>query len=169
LTGGPVVGIGKLRRTLKAVEAASSEPAPARASLHVGWCERVSLPELGVIGLKAKIDTGARSSALHVVSMREVSSVESGAPAYELEVPTGERGRTTRVRVPVREHALVRDSGGHAERRPVIETVLRLGSRERRVRVTLTFRGDMLFPMLVGRTALGPDVQVYPSRRFMLS
>jgi hypothetical protein len=70
--------------------------------------------------------------------------------------------------VPVREHTLVRDSGGHAERRPVIETVLRLGTSERRVRVTLTSRGDMLFPMLVGRTALGPDVQVNPGRRFLL-
>ena len=60
---------------------------------------------------------------------------------------------------PVVEYAHVKDSGGHTERRPVIETLLRMGDRGWRVRVTLTDRGDMRFPMLVGRTALTPDIK----------
>ena len=74
---------------------------------------------------------------------------------------------TRALRVVVVEYAHVKDSGGHTERRPVIETLLRMGNRGWRVRVTLTDRGDMRFPMLVGRTALGPDMRVHPTRRFL--
>jgi hypothetical protein len=77
-------------------------------------------------------------------------------------------GRVRAARVEVVEHASIRDSRGHIELRPVIETLLRLGTVERRVRVSLTDRGDMLFPMLIGRTALGPEFRVWPHRRFLL-
>jgi hypothetical protein len=153
---GPVMGIGKLARALPSVVGAKP-----REHVDVGWCERVELPEWGV-RLKAKIDTGARTSALHVTAMKRLSG-----SLLEVEVPAG-RGRMKRVRVEVREWTMVRDSGGHAERRPVVETLLKLGVMERRARVSLTNRGDMLFPMLVGRTALGPEVRVQPSRRFLL-
>jgi hypothetical protein len=153
---GPVMGIGKLARALPKL-ASAHQP----ASVEVGWCERVELPEWGV-RLKAKIDTGARTSALHVTAMKRL-----GPSLLEVEIPAG-RGKTRRVRVEAREWTLVRDSGGHAERRPVIETLLRIGPLERRARVSLTNRGDMLFPMLVGRTALGPEVRVQPARRFLL-
>jgi hypothetical protein len=72
------------------------------------------------------------------------------------------------VRATVRGFAMVRDTSGRTERRPVIETTLKIGPFERRITVTLTDRGDMLFPMLVGRTALGPGVVVDPSRRYLL-
>ena len=64
------------------------------------------------------------------------------------------------------EFASVRDSGGHAERRPVVETTLELGGMSRTVRISLTDRGDMLFPMLIGRTALGSELLVDPKARF---
>jgi hypothetical protein len=70
------------------------------------------------------------------------------------------------ARAPVHEWVTVRDSGGRAERRPVIETALELGPVRRRVRVTLTNRGEMLFPMLIGRTGLG-DVLVDVSARYL--
>ena len=63
---------------------------------------------------------------------------------------------------------LVRDTSGRMERRPVIETALRLGPLKKRIAVTLTNRGDMLFPMLIGRTALGAGVVVDPTRRYLL-
>jgi hypothetical protein len=72
------------------------------------------------------------------------------------------------VRVLVRDYVQVKDTSGRTERRPVIETTLRLGTLERRIRVTLTNRGDMLFPLLIGRTALGPGVVVDPARRLLL-
>jgi ribosomal protein S6--L-glutamate ligase len=72
------------------------------------------------------------------------------------------------VRAAVRGYAVVRDTSGRTERRPVIETALRLGPLKKRIAVTLTNRGDMLYPMLIGRTALGTGVVVDPSRRYLL-
>jgi len=140
----------------------------SRATIEIGWCEYVALPELGVPRLKAKIDTGARTCALHVTRMEPAGSSENGRALYDVEIPSGKKSRTRAVRVEVAEWTLVRDSGGHAVRRPVIETRLKLGPIERSVRVSLTDRGDMLFPMLVGRTALGAEFRVAPHRRFVL-
>jgi hypothetical protein len=122
-----------------------------RRAVTVGWCETVALPELGVARLAAKIDTGARTSALHA--------------AFRV---IGDEVELRHRRVPLRGWLTIRDSGGHAERRPVIETMLALGKVVRRVRLTLTHRGDMRFPMLVGRSALGPGVMVDPSRKNLL-
>lgn len=137
-----------------------------RAALRAGWAEWVALPDLGVRRIKAKLDTGARTSALSVAELRRVGG--GGRAEVEFRVATGPRRLGALVRAAVREHVTVRDSSGRASRRPVIETRLRLGGRERRVRLTLTARGDMLFPMLVGRTALSPDVVVDPGARYRL-
>jgi hypothetical protein len=155
------ITIGKLTRSLPKLRA----PKSSKETFDVGWCEHVALPELGVT-LRAKIDTGARSCALHVTSMREIGFDDSGNVLLDLTLPD-EKGNDRALRVVVVEYAHVKDSGGHTERRPVIETLLRMGERGWRVRVTLTDRGDMRFPMLVGRTALGPDMRVHPSRRFL--
>jgi predicted deacylase len=139
------------------VKLPSSRRRPLRA-LHVGWCEDVALPDLGIPRLLAKIDTGARTSALHVTSAEWISD-------HELDVRLPGRSQHTRVRVV--ENVVVRDSGGHDERRPVIETRLTLGPLTRRVRLTLTNRGEMEFPMLVGRSALGPEIVVHPASRHL--
>jgi len=158
------ITIGKLSRALPKVKRAHG-PRDHEA-LDLGWCEHVALPELG-LKLKAKIDTGARSCALHVTSMREVSFDDDGNVLMDVQLPD-ETGRARATRVAVVEYAYVKDSGGHSERRPVIETLLALGERVERVRVTLTDRGDMRFPMLVGRTALVATARVHPSRRYLL-
>jgi hypothetical protein len=155
------ITIGKLSRALPKLRA----PRRSADTFDVGWCEHVALPELGVT-LRAKIDTGARSCALHVTSMREIGFDDSGNVLLDVTLPD-ERGQERALRVAVVEYAHVKDSGGHTERRPVIETLLRMGGRGWRVRVTLADRGDMRFPMLVGRTALGADMRVHPSRRFL--
>jgi predicted deacylase len=138
---------------------------------RIGWVEQVALPRLEIKRLKAKIDTGARTSALHVMRMRTIDTAggPNRRPILEITVPGGRRGeRPHVVRATVRAFAMVRDTSGRTERRPVIETTLKIGPFERRITVTLTDRGDMLFPMLVGRTALGPGVVVDPSRRYLL-
>jgi hypothetical protein len=165
-----VVGIGKLNRTLPSVVRTTDHTQSSTGArvVDIGWCERVALPELGVPRLKAKIDTGARTSALHVVSMRPYGHTPDGRPILDVEIPSGARGRTRSVRVEIREFTQVRDSGGHAERRPVVETLLVIGGHSRRVRVSLTDRGDMLFPMLVGRTALPAEFRIHPNKRFLL-
>ncbi len=140
---------------------------------HVGWVESVSLPGLGVDRLRAKIDTGARTSALHVTRMTTVGTTDAPhrRSILELTLPGGSRrgARPIVVRVQVRDHVQVKDTSGRSERRPVIETTLRLGTLERKIRVTLTNRGDMVYPMLIGRTALGPGIVVDPTRRLLLT
>jgi predicted deacylase len=141
------------------------------AKLRVGWVEHVTLPDLAIPRLKAKIDTGARTSALHVVRMRVVDTAGGPLrrPILEITVPGGGRGRKPhRVRAVVRGYVVVRDTSGRLERRPVIETTLHLGPLKKRIAVTLTNRGDMLFPMLIGRTALGAGVVVDPARRYLM-
>jgi predicted deacylase len=154
-----------------------ARPAPRRLSidagtkLHAGWLERVSLPDLGIGGVPAKIDTGARTSALHVISSRVVGHAAgpSRRPILELTLPAGGGSRRRLVvRAPVKEYIEVRDTSGRLERRPVIETTLALGPLRRRIRITLTDRGDMQCPMLVGRTALAGGVVVDPSARYVL-
>ena len=140
--------------------------------VRAGWVEHVALPNLGIARLKAKIDTGARTSALHVARMKTVDTAGGPGrrPILEITVPGGPRGkRPTKVRAAVREYVVVRDTSGRMERRPVIETALQIGPFKKRILVTLTNRGDMLFPMLIGRTALGPSIVVDPSRRYLLS
>jgi hypothetical protein len=158
------INIGKLSRALH--KAKRARRPHDHEAFDLGWCEHVGLPELG-LRLRAKIDTGARSCALHVTSMREVSFDDDGNVLMDVQL-ADETGRARATRVAVVEYAHVKDSGGHTERRPVIETLLALGDRVERVRVTLTDRGDMRFPMLVGRTALTATARVHPSRRYLL-
>lgn len=132
----------------------------------LGWVERVSLPRLGLRHIEAKIDTGARTSALHVTWLRIVEPDERGRPMVELALP-GEP-RIEPLCLPICEYVHVRDTSGRLERRPVIETELRIGTLRRRARVSLTNRADMLYVMLVGRTALPPGVLVDPSKRHRL-
>jgi hypothetical protein len=161
---GDVMGIGRLSSALPKLQKARL-PAPSGGTFDVGWCENVSLPELGV-KLRAKIDTGARSCALHVTSMQEIGFDDDGNVLMDIALPDA-RGRSRSLRVVVAEYAHVKDSSGHISRRPVIETLMALGARAWRVRVTLTDRGDMRFPMLVGRTALTADMRVNPARRYL--
>ncbi|MFL5308754.1 MAG: RimK/LysX family protein [Polyangia bacterium] len=166
-----VRGAGAVARKRAAALAGESAGSISDGKTRVGWVELVALPGLGVDRLKAKIDTGARTSALHVTRMRTVDTTAgpNRRPILEITVPGGGRGRRpTVVRVTVRSYAMVRDTSGRIERRPVIETALKLGTLHRRITVTLTNRGDMLYPMLVGRTALGAAVAVDPSRRYLL-
>lgn len=162
---------GAARRDRGAADGNAPPGARSDGKTRVGWVEYVALPSLDIDRLKAKIDTGARTSALHVARMRTVDTTggPQRRPILEITVPGGGRGRTPhRVRAAVHGFVMVRDTSGRTERRPVIETTLRLGALKRRIAVTLTNRGDMLFPVLIGRTALGPGIVVDPSRRYLL-
>jgi hypothetical protein len=134
----------------------------------VGWREWVALPELGIARLPAKVDTGARTSALHAVNID--AETRGGEPWVRFVVPeeaTGDdapRVHAARV-LDVRE---VKNSSGDTERRYVIMTVLQVAERHFHVEVTLTDRSEMEFPMLIGRNALRAGrLLVHPSRSFL--
>jgi predicted deacylase len=169
-SGGTLFVLAPTTRTRSARGGIPSGASPELADkMRVGWVEKVGLPGLGIDRLKAKIDTGARTSALHVARMRTVDTTGGPhrRPILEITVPGSGRRRLV-VRAAARGFAYVRDTSGRTERRPVIDTTLKLGEIERRIAVTLTNRGDMLFPMLIGRTALGPGIVVDPARRYLL-
>jgi hypothetical protein len=141
-------------------------------AVRIGWVERVSLPALGLWALAAKIDTGARTSALHVRSVEPIVTGpdEEGLRSLFIVLPPlGGIGERRLVRVTVKDWVEVRDTSGRRERRPLLETELEMGPLRRTIRITLTDRGDMRYHMLVGRTAIPPGVLVDPAARFLLS
>ena len=135
--------------------------------LLLGWREWVALPDLGLTLIKAKIDTGARTSTLHAFY------VESFHRRGERHVRFGVhplRGRTdvvVKAEAPVIDRRQVRDSGGHPESRYVILTQLTLGGLTWPIEVTLSNRETMLFRMLLGRTAVAGRAVVDPNRSFL--
>ncbi len=134
----------------------------------LGWREWVGLPELGLSRIKAKVDTGARTSALHAFELRPF--VEAGRQRLEFRMHPNQHDDATVIDcvADVIDERMVSDSGGHRERRFVIETLLVIGGHERRVEVTLTSRDTMLFRMLLGRTALQGWAQVDPGHSYLL-
>jgi hypothetical protein len=137
--------------------------------LPIGWKEYLDLPELGIFRLKAKIDTGARTSALHVDSLAVVETLPDGTAVAEIEIGTDRRGSGRIIaRVNVLGRLRVTDSGGHPEVRPLVETELVLGPVRKRIRVTLSNRSGMLFRMILGRKALEGDFVVDTARKYLL-
>jgi ribosomal protein S6--L-glutamate ligase len=136
--------------------------------LLVGWREWVGLPDLCDVALKAKIDTGARTSALHAWNIEPYE--RRGAPWIRFEVHPlqGEDKPSVRCEAAVAGERLVRSSSGHAERRLVIVTTLALGGEEWPIELSLTRRDEMGFRMLIGRSALHRRAVVDPSRSFLL-
>lgn len=127
----------------------------------IGWRERVRLPELGVGLIVAKIDTGARSAALHA------EDIEIHGHRVRFRVPIN--GRDHHCDLPLRGHRRVKSTSGHSEARAVVETDIMVGSHRFTAEVTLTDRADMGVPMLLGRASIRGRFMVHPGRSFILS
>ncbi|AFU99288.1 ATP-dependent zinc protease [Simiduia agarivorans] len=126
----------------------------AKANLPcVGWREWLSLPELGIKDIKAKVDTGARTSALHTFSLEFFFKGEEEWVRIGLH-PKQNSNEEFFTEARVVDKRMVRDSGGHEEVRPVIETLFVVGQHRFRAEMTLTSRDNMKFRMLLGRKAL---------------
>ena len=133
----------------------------------IGWREWAGLPELGIAAIKAKVDTGARSSALHAFAPEFFH--RQGKPMVRFEVHPLQRDRRQVVvaEVQVVEERGVRDSGGRREMRPVIVTEVELAGQRWPIEVTLTDRDSMGFRMLLGRQAVRRRFLVDAGRSFV--
>ncbi len=123
----------------------------AREPVLIGWNEYVDLPDWGIRGLRAKVDTGARSSALHVENIEELPR---DRVRFDVVLHRLKRDRRVHVVARVIRRSRVRSSTGHYTHRIFVRTRLRLGEVEREVELSLVDREKMIFRMLLGRSAL---------------
>ena len=143
--------------------------APKPEKVVVGWREWIALPGLGISAIKAKIDTGARSSSLHAF---DVESFErDGAPWVRFVVHPLQRDSNTTLHAeaPVLEFRHIRSSSGHITHRPVILAEIELDNRRWPIELTLASRDEMGFRMLLGREAVRRKFVVDPGRSYMVS
>ncbi|NPE31524.1 ATP-dependent zinc protease [Methanococcoides sp. SA1] len=133
----------------------------------IGWREWLVLPELGIPAIKAKIDTGARTSALHAFFLEPFD--ENGQEKIRFQIhPLQKRTDVVLTCVAdVVDQRMVCDSGGHSEMRYVIQSKIAVGSIEIDAEITLTDRDTMQFRMLLGRTTLADIFLVAPDLSYL--
>lgn len=133
----------------------------------IGWREWIALPELGVDRIKAKIDTVARSSALHAFNIKRFE--RDGVRWVRFGIHPRQRSAKGEVvaEAPVLEYRRVRSSGGHETNRPVILTTMAWKGLAWQVELTLASRDAMGFRMLLGRQAIRGRMVVDPGSSFL--
>ena len=138
------------------------------ALLTLGWREWVGLPELGIRQLKAKVDTGARTSALHAFEVNPFT--EDGRERVAFSIHPIQKNLETVITctADIIDKRVVTDSGGHSEERYVIQTTVTIGAEAWPIEMTLTARDNMRFRMLLGRTAIKHRAVVDASRSYVL-
>lgn len=135
--------------------------------LVIGWREWVSLPSLIETKIKAKIDTGARTSSLHAFDIVEYKKGKKFYVEFSISPLQKSKKKTKRVTVEVIEYRKIKSSNGIESLRPVIQTELQIGAKKISIELTLTSRDEMGFRMLVGRQALKKNFLIDPCKSFL--
>lgn len=134
----------------------------------VGWREWLSLPDLDIPAIKVKIDSGARTSALHTFKLERKK--ENGKDIAEFFIHPIRKNTDLMIKCKseIIDSRIVKDSGGHSEERFIIMTKVALKGLEWDIEVSLTNRDDMLFRMLLGRTAMvNANINIDPSESYL--
>jgi hypothetical protein len=133
----------------------------------IGWREWLAVPELGIRAIKAKIDTGARSSALHAFDIELFERGDQRMVRFRVHPWQRNLEETVAAEAPLAEERLVRNSGGVETLRPVIVTHVELLGQQWPIELTLTPRDYMGFRMLLGREAVRRRFLVDPGRSYL--
>jgi len=132
----------------------------------VGWREWVSLPDLGLL-LKAKVDSGARTSTLHAFELEEFERDGRDMVRFSIHPIQNNMDQVCVCEAELVDMRMVSDSGGHRELRPVIRTDVALAGQRWPIELTLTARDNMKFRMLLGRTAMQGRITIDPEVSFL--
>lgn len=135
----------------------------------VGWREWVEFPDLDLGKIKAKIDTGARSSSIHAFDIEAYQRGGEHWVNFKVHPQQHSDEEVVSCSAPVKDYRSITDSGGHKTMRYIIETTLSIGPDRFLAELSLFDRSDMLFRLLVGRTALKGRYLVDPARSYCLS
>jgi hypothetical protein len=133
----------------------------------IGWREWVNLPDLGVDTIKAKIDTGARSSALHAFDLQHFERDGVAMVRFQAHPMQRDDRHVIAVEAALLDQRVVRSSVGHEQLRPVIETSVQVGDQVWPIELTLTRRDAMGFRLLLGRQALRHRFWVDPGQSYL--
>lgn len=136
------------------------------ASTTIGWREYVVLPDWGIKRIRAKIDTGARTSAIHCSHIEELSE---GRVRFEVVTRERPTRHTVWVEADVVRESVVKPSTGESQTRLVCKTRMLLGSAQEEIEIALVCREGMLCRMLLGRRGIPPGFAVDPHAKYLLS
>jgi len=137
-----------------------------RDPIVIGWREWLALPQLGVAAIKAKVDTGARTSSLHVDTLQTTERDGETWLQFQISSTGRKHSPVYECMAPAVARRMVSDSSGHATLRWFIRTTIELAGERFEAEINLTNRRNMLFPMLFGRLALGQRFVVDPAASY---
>ena len=129
----------------------------------VGWNEWAALPDLNISALRVKVDTGAKTSALHAENI----TVRGGVVFFVTSLDPANPDQTIACSAPIFDQRRITNSGGQSDKRCVIQTTLMLGPLKRTIEMTLKDRSRMRFRMLLGREAFEPGMMVDPTAQYL--
>jgi hypothetical protein len=130
----------------------------------IGWREYISFPDWGVGHIRAKTDTGAKTSAVDVAS---ISETKNNQVVFDLIIHDKHRDRHKKIRCPIARKSRVKSSNGKSEDRIFVKTLIRIGPVEKEAEIGLVCRKNMICRALIGRTSLEGDFIIDPSRKYL--
>lgn len=136
--------------------------------LVIGNLELCNLPELGIYDLEVRVDTGAKTSSLHVDNIRRFRKKGKLYVEFDLHPDIYNLEETVKCSAPVVDSRKIKSSNGESEQRYVIQTTFGIGGLTWPIEITLTNRQEMSYLMLLGREGMGSRVYVDPSKAFTL-